>query len=347
MTDAVKTLLLPLLEAGNAFPQGKALFLNAAWDETLTQALAGRALAAQQYFRPEAGTLAAHGIEARPDMPEGPFDLVLLRAPKQKAEMLHLIAEGFARLAPGGAFLCAASNDAGGTRLAPALQSLGLAPGGLSKHKARAAWAANVAPGAADAALFARWRAEGAMQRNAAGFWSQPGLFAWDRIDPGSALLLRCLPETLSGAGADFGCGPGALSAHVLQACPRVSALACIDADARAVEACRRNIAEKCGGEAAAKARFSWEDLRRPPGGVAALDFIVMNPPFHEGRKTLPEAGQAFIKTAAQALKPAGALYMVANTHLPYEATLAASFKNTAVLAAENGFKVLHATGRL
>jgi 16S rRNA (guanine1207-N2)-methyltransferase len=90
-----------------------------------------------------------------------------------------------------------------------------------------------------------------------------------------------------------------------------------------------------------------WEDLRRLPPDLPRLDFIVMNPPFHEGKKTLPEAGQAFIKTASQALKPNGALYMVANTHLPYEAALAQSFKNVKPLAVEKGFKVIHANGRV
>ena len=53
------------------------------------------------------------------------------------------------------------------------------------------------------------------------GFWSQPGVFSWDRIDPGSALLLVHLPA-LSGRGADLGCGIGVLARSVL-ASPKVS----------------------------------------------------------------------------------------------------------------------------
>ena len=46
--------------------------------------------------------------------------------------------------------------------------------------------------------------------------WSQPGVFAWDRVDPGTALLAQVLPS-LKGAGADLGCGFGALSLVALR----------------------------------------------------------------------------------------------------------------------------------
>ena len=55
------------------------------------------------------------------------------------------------------------------------------------------------------------------------GLWSQPGVFSWNRIDPGSALLAQTLPA-LSGKGADFGCGVGYL-AHTVLASPAVTHL--------------------------------------------------------------------------------------------------------------------------
>jgi 16S rRNA (guanine1207-N2)-methyltransferase len=335
MTDAVKTLLLPFREGGLDFAP-RALFLNAEWSE----ALPSRPFAAQQFSAPLADALLARGVDARPELPDEDFDLVLLHAPKQREEMLWYIAESYARLAPGGIFVCAAANDAGGNRLADALRELGREPATLSKHHARVAWARGAISSAANRDILDEWRAGGEPRKNPVGFISQPGLFAWDRIDAGSALLMRHIPAELAGDGADFGCGYGALAAHVLKACPLISSLTCIDADARAVDCCRRNAASPL-------TQFMWEDLRKKPARLAPLDFIVMNPPFHEGKKTLPETGQAFIRTAARSLKPGGALYMVANSHLPYEQALAASFRNVTPLAAENGFKVLHATGRL
>jgi 16S rRNA (guanine1207-N2)-methyltransferase len=68
-----------------------------------------------------------------------------------------------------------------------------------------------------------------------------------------------------------------------------------------------------------------------------------MNPPFHEGSSTLPRIGAAFIERAASCLRPGGALWMVANAHLPYEKILAASFSRSDRLRESNGYKVYKA----
>jgi 16S rRNA (guanine1207-N2)-methyltransferase len=78
-----------------------------------------------------------------------------------------------------------------------------------------------------------------------------------------------------------------------------------------------------------------------------ALDVIVMNPPFHQGRAASPQLGAAFIAAAAQMLKPSGQLWMVANRHLPYEPALAAAFKTHSELPGTPGFKLFHAEGPL
>jgi len=78
------------------------------------------------------------------------------------------------------------------------------------------------------------------------GLWSQPGVFSWDRPDPGSVRLLEVLPA-LQGEGADLGCGIGLLARAVL-ASPKVTALVCADIDGRAVTiAVRRHDARKGG----------------------------------------------------------------------------------------------------
>src|SRR5690606_20172087 len=56
-----------------------------------------------------------------------------------------------------------------------------------------------------------------------------------------------------------------------------------------------------------------------------------------------PGLGQRFIEVAAQALRPGGRLFLVANRHLPYEATLARAFTGVQVLAQGGGFKVVEA----
>ncbi len=92
------------------------------------------------------------------------------------------------------------------------------------------------------------------------GLLSQPGVFSWNRIDPGSALLLRHLPP-LSGRGADLGAGLGVLSRAVLQSA-KVEALTLVELDRRAVEAAQVNVADP-------RAQFLWATCARPGSPIS------------------------------------------------------------------------------
>jgi 16S rRNA (guanine1207-N2)-methyltransferase len=73
------------------------------------------------------------------------------------------------------------------------------------------------------------------------------------------------------------------------------------------------------------------------------MDAVVMNPPFHTGRAADPDIGRGFIASAAKLLTPRGQLWMVANRHLPYEATLSERFAKVSEVAGDGRFKVLQA----
>ena len=80
-------------------------------------------------------------------------------------------------------------------------------------------------------------------------------------------------------------------------------------------------------------------------GIEAQYDFIVTNPPFHTpSRADRPDIGQRFIAVAAQALRPGGRMWLVANRHLPYEQILNESFGQVRVAAERDGFKLIQAT---
>lgn len=182
---------------------------------------------------------------------------------------------------------------------------------------------------------FADWRQGGAPAPNRDGFTTVAGIFSADGIDPASRLLAANLPERLKGRVADLGAGWGYLASEILKR-PDVAALDLVESDDAALDCARINVTDP-------RARFHWADAT---GWTAEkpLDTIIMNPPFHEGRKGVPDLGRAFIRNAARNLAPSGRLYMVANRHLPYEAALRESFREVDELPGDNRFKLFAAS---
>lgn len=293
----------------------------------------------QQYFKPFANILQDQGYHVSSDLPasEGTYGLVMALLPKNAVEAQYLVARALTSLQEGGLFICAADNKSGGNRLKKMLQNFGLsAVQDASKNKARVAWGRKES---LDVKSLEMAVEEGDKQSVLAGeFVSQPGIFGWHKIDKGSEILLQYLPNNLSGRGADFGCGYGYLSRHIVQQNNAVKELLCVDADWRAVKACEENIGDLAADDMAL--RFFWEDLTASVQGVSDLDFIVMNPPFHEGKTTDSDIGKAFIQTAHDALHIGGKLYMVANAHLPYELVLHDRFTECDRLFEGQGFKI-------
>ena len=184
--------------------------------------------------------------------------------------------------------------------------------------------------------LAQQWHSADAPREVADGWRSRPGVFAWDRIDPASALLIDYLPRNLTGRAADLGAGTGVLAAALLERNPQLERLDLYEASARALELARENLGSRT---TPVQLGFEWHDVTA--GLDARFDAIVMNPPFHLGRADAPDLGRAFIAAAAQALRPGGRLWLVANRHLPYEAALAQDFAEVREVADVGGFKVI------
>lgn len=265
------------------------------------------------------------------DIAERSLEAAVLLAPPGTVERRYALALALRALEPGAALTALAPKDRGGARLAKELRAFG---GEVAEDARRHHRICRVARPAALEGLDEAILEGGPRHIDNIALCTQPGIFAWDRVDPGTELLLRHLPK-LSGRGADFGCGLGILALSVLGS-EAVTGLVLIDNDRRAVEMARRNVGD-------ARADIRWADLRRPDPDLAGLDFVVMNPPFHDGGVEDQALGAAFIERAAQALRPGGALWLTANRHLPYEAALHAAFVTVTLQASENGYKVFEA----
>jgi 16S rRNA (guanine1207-N2)-methyltransferase len=255
---------------------------------------------------------------------------ITLLAPPGSLERRYELAQALRVLRPSGSLIALAPKDKGGSRLRKELEGFGcvVTEAARRHHRVCHARRPEAAVGLDDAIAAGAPRFVEAL-----GLWSQPGVFSWDRIDPGSALLARTLPK-LTGDGADLGCGVGWLGKAAL-ANPSVTRLALIDIDRRAIEAARRNIDDP-------RADIGWADACGDHG-LAGLDFVVMNPPFHDNGIEDRGLGFAFIAAARRALRKGGGLWMVANRHLPYEARLAELFRVVIPRADQGGFKVIEA----
>jgi 16S rRNA (guanine1207-N2)-methyltransferase len=271
------------------------------------------------------------GAAALEDQADGAFERVTVLAPPGVLERRYVLAQALRILKPGGRLTALAPKAKGGSRLAAELAAFGCAVAETARRHHRFCEAARpAAPVDLDGAI----AAGGPQVVAALDLWSQPGVFSWDRPDPGTGLLLKHLPP-LAGTGADFGCGIGVLARAVLQS-PAVTHLALVDVDRRAIAAARRNVEDS-------RASFIWRDLRAGAGDLERLDFVVMNPPFHDGGREDQSLGAIFIREAAKALRSGGVCWLVANRHLPYEAQLSPLFRSVRQIVQAEGFKVYEA----
>ena len=164
---------------------------------------------------------------------------------------------------------------------------------------------------------------------------SLPGVFAAGRLDAGTALLLECLPEESPPTGLkllDFGCGCGVIGATIARRWPG-TAVTLLDDSWLAVEASRATFdANGLTGTILASDGF--------PDDGSRYDWILSNPPFHQGKATNYEVAEALIEGAHARLNPRGSLMIVANRFLDYGRRMADRFGNCETLADAGGFRV-------
>lgn len=199
-------------------------------------------------------------------------------------------------------------------------------------------------------------------------FYTKPGLYGWDKIDPGSELLANCVAELFawqaddsalsplsrtrerigvgeveSTAGVlaneppasilDLGCGYGYLSI-MAQRRFRPPCIIATDNNAAALLACAKNFeAYDIHGEVVADdcaARIQ-----------ASFDLVLCNPPFHQGFGVERDLTEKFIAAARRLCAPEGMAVFVVNVFIPLERLATAYFARVTVLANDGRFKVV------
>lgn len=277
-------------------------------------------------FKPDYDAFVARGFRCTQN-PQGGAAAALVCIPRAKMLGRALIAQACDAVVAGGLVIVDGQKTDGIESLLRELREAGVVPMVLSKAHGKILWfAARAMP--------SEWTAPDRLTLPG-GFVTAPGVFSADGIDPASRLLADSLPDVLGAHVADLGAGWGYLATRILRR-DTVKTLDLVEADAAALACAQDNVTDP-------RARFHWADATtwRP---AARLDAVVMNPPFHAGRAAYPDIGRGFIAAAAGMLTPQGRLWMVANRHLPYEATLAQHFADIAELAGDTRFKILTAS---
>lgn len=312
-------------------PTGAILVLNPVDPSALADLPRDRLLAVQP-VRPDHDMLAAAGHAVAPAAPDdGRFAGAIVFLPRSRTAARAAVARA-ARLTAGGPVVVDGQKTDGIDSMLRDLRARGAVGEVLSKAHGKT-FTLRATPGAD----WSAWEAAAAPTAAGDGLLTAAGAFSADGPDPGSAALAAALPRGLSGRVADLGAGWGYLSRAILDR-PDVTEAHLVEADHGVLDLARTALGDD------PRARFYWADATTFADPLG-FDAVVSNPPFHRGRAADPDLGRAFIRSAARLLRPSGALFLVANRHLPYEATLAEVFADVTDLDPGNlrPFKLIRA----
>ena len=159
-----------------------------------------------------------------------------------------------------------------------------------------------------------------------------PGVFSRQQHDIGSRVLLQHTDLPFSGRLCDLGCGNGLLGLTLKQAHPELDVILTDDSWLAVCSARHNAIQNKL-------------DVSLNHGDILAgieepLDWIVCNPPFHDGHKQLTNIAERMFEQSAAALVSGGHLLVIANRHLPYAGKLRKEFHTVEVLSSDSRFSV-------
>ncbi|MBY8882842.1 methyltransferase [Actinacidiphila acidipaludis] len=166
------------------------------------------------------------------------------------------------------------------------------------------------------------------------------GVFCADRLDIGTRLLLRHLPERRGpDRVVDLGCGNGIVGTAAALANPDSDVLF-VDESHQAVASAEATFRENA--DPGTKAEFLVGDALAAVAADSA-DLVLNNPPFHSHRATSDSTARRMFGGARAALRPGGELWVVGNRHLGYHVRLRRLFGDCQVVASDPKFVVLRA----
>lgn len=271
--------------------------------------------------------------------PEGPFDVIVMRIPRQLDYLSWLLRWANGALSPGGVLIAGGMIKHLPDRSAEVFSDLV-----RTKQVCPARKKARVVICEPGAQRLEDWQGQWKGYRLGEGgsVSGLPAVFARERLDIGTRLLLSDVRHAAArlSPGArvlDLACGNGILGLEVLAAQPALSVVFS-DVSSQAVASARYN-AERLAPDA--ETRFCHGD--GVPEDAGEFDLILLNPPFHEGGVVGDHIALRLFRQAARHLNKSGQLLMVGNRHLGYHRSLRRYFPVVTQLQATPKFVVFSA----
>jgi 16S rRNA (guanine1207-N2)-methyltransferase len=165
-------------------------------------------------------------------------------------------------------------------------------------------------------------------------------VFSRERLDIGTRLLLEHLPSTHGAIQAiDLGCGNGVVGL-MLKARNLQAELSFVDESFMAVASARQNFAAAFPQDQSA--RFITGDCL---AGFepASADLVLINPPFHQQQAITSSIARQMFRDALRVLRPGGECRVIGNRHLGYHKMLRQVFGHAEVVASNAKFVVFSA----
>lgn len=241
----------------------------------------------------------------------------------------------------------------------PAIESftsvLGEVRPSLAAHKARLLFVdVDASTASVSVSPPVRWRvdpADGALRRTIE-VVGLPGVFSFDRLDPGTSLLLGALASAPSSrrwsSVVDLGCGTGVIAAALGMTHSDAVVWALDDSWRAAASA---ELTFGATNEMSDRLRVRVADALDESfaGDLPAdrsVDAVVVNPPFHDGNALSDAIARRMFLGARRVLRPGGELWVVGNRHLGYHLALGRLFGRPQVMASDPRFSVLRVVAR-
>lgn len=274
------------------------------------------------------------------DYPVKAFDKIVYRIAKEKAQVHFLLNQTAQLLTENGELIISGYKSEGIKGYGDRLKKILKASGTMKKnHRVYCGHFRNLDKTTLlDDQDYQTIRTVNPKNEFARGFYSKPGVFGWNKMDKGTGLLLlqaRAVfskRETCDRTLLDLGCGYGQILMTMDEY--RFSSITATDNNAAAL-LCARNNAKTLTTPVRVVAGDCANTI------TATFDFVLCNPPFHQGFDHRQQLTGKFLLAVKRKIKPDGLGLMVMNEFIGVDNLLEKYRLRHEILQQKDGFKVI------